>query len=379
MKHFHHGTRLGILGGGQLGKMLIQSAMNFNIPCAVLDRDPNAPCRRFASQFVNGDWTDMEAVYNFGRQSDLVTIEIENVNCDALEKLEQEGRTVYPQSRVLRLIQDKGLQKQFCRDHGIPSAEFRLVEGKRELADLTDFLPAFQKKRKEGYDGRGVQRLRSADDLEKAFDCPSLLERQVDFEKEISVIVARSAAGELKAFPVAELEFHPDRNLVEFLYSPADISAQASRRATEIALEVANALQIVGLLAVELFLEKSGHILVNEIAPRKHNSGHHTIEANVTSQFEQHLRAIFGMPLGSTRIKDPAVMVNLLGEPGHEGLARYTGMEEVLAVEGVSLHLYGKECTRPYRKMGHITIVDPDLQVAKQKARFVKKTFKVIS
>ncbi|HSR49452.1 MAG TPA: 5-(carboxyamino)imidazole ribonucleotide synthase [Acidobacteriota bacterium] len=379
MKDFYRGFKLGILGGGQLGKMLIRSAMDFNIACAVMDPDPKAPCSRFATQFQAGDLTDYDRVLEFGRQVDLLTIEIENVNCDALKALEQEGRLVRPQSAVLRLIQDKGLQKQFFQEHDIPTSEFVLVDGRSDLSRHSEFLPGFLKLRRAGYDGRGVQRLSNAGDFPQAFDAPSVLEREVDFLKEISVIVARNPSRQVRAFPVVELEFHPDEHLVEFLFSPAELDEETAREATRIACRVAEKLEIEGLLAVEMFLDRDGRILVNELAPRKHNSGHHTIEANLTSQFEQHLRAIFDLPLGSTHALAPAVMVNLLGEPGHDGRTRYQGMREVLAVEGLHLHLYGKFYTRPYRKMGHITVVDPVLSRAKEKARYVKKTLKVVA
>ncbi|HSR67295.1 MAG TPA: 5-(carboxyamino)imidazole ribonucleotide synthase [Acidobacteriota bacterium] len=379
MKDFYRGFKLGILGGGQLGKMLIRSAMDFNIACTVMDPDPKAPCSRFANEFQAGDLTDFDQVVEFGRQADLLTIEIENVNCDALEALEKEGRLVRPQSSVLRLIQDKGLQKQFFEEHGIPTSEFELVEGRHDLSRHAGLLPAFLKLRRAGYDGRGVQRLSNAGDFVQAFQAPSVLEREVDFQKEISVIVARNPSGDVRAFPVVELEFHPEEHLVEFLFSPAELDDETAREASRIACTVAEKLGIEGLLAVEMFLDRQGRVLVNELAPRKHNSGHHTIEANLTSQFEQHLRAIFDLPLGSTHALAPAVMVNLLGAPGYDGETRYRGMQEVLQVEGLHLHLYGKFYTRPYRKMGHITIVDPQLSRAKEKARYVKRTLKVVA
>jgi 5-(carboxyamino)imidazole ribonucleotide synthase len=374
---FYQDFTLGIVGGGQLGRMLIQSAIDLNVDVAILDADPNAPCSKLASRFVNGPLTDYNTLLSFGRTCDLVTIEIENVNVKALYQLQKEGVKVYPQPEVIELIQDKRKQKQFYQDQGIPTADFVLVENAEDVKNHAEFLPAFNKLGKEGYDGRGVQRIASASDLNKAFDKPGLLEKLIDFEKELSVIVARNAKGEMKAFPPVELVFHPEANLVEYLFAPARISGDKVSEATEIAQKVIEKLDMVGLLAVEMFLDKEGQIFVNEIAPRPHNSGHQTIEANVTSQYEQHLRAIFNMPLGDTGILQPSAMVNLLGEPGYEGLARYEGLEKVLAVNGAHVHLYGKKITKPYRKMGHVTIVDNKEQRLLDKADFIKRTLKI--
>ncbi len=372
-------THIGILGGGQLGRMLIQAGMNFNLQFSILDPDSNAPCKTIADNFKTGSLTDYETVYQFGQKADVITIEIEHVNADALEKLEQEGKKVFPQPKIIRLIQDKGSQKRFFSENNIPTAPFRLLDSKSEMAEHHDFFPFFQKLRKGGYDGRGVCKINDARDLKNAFDAPSVLEQLVDVEKELSVIVARNEAGEIKTFPVVELDFHPEANLVEYLFSPASITPELEKQAEAIAIRVASALEITGLLAVEMFLSKSGELLVNELAPRVHNSGHHSIEGNITSQFEQHLRAILNLPLGATEIKMPAVMVNLLGEPEHDGEAVYSGMNETLKTEGVAIHLYGKKFTRPFRKMGHVTVVACDLATAKEKAKFVKHTLKVIT
>lgn len=376
---FYNDLKLGVLGGGQLGRMLIQSAMNYNVSVIVLDPDVNAPCKEFASEFHHGSLKNFDTVYNFGKKVDVLTIEIESVNTEALEQLEKEGVKVYPQASVIKLIQDKGLQKEFYKERGIPTAEFFLLENKAELNDFESFFPAVQKLRKEGYDGRGVFKIKSTSDIDGGFDKPSVLEKLIDFEKEISVIVARNLDGSVKTYPAVELDFHPEQNLVEYLFSPATLTPEQEAKAQEIARQVAQEIGIVGLLAVEMFLTKDGKILVNEIAPRTHNSGHHSIEANVTSQFEQHLRSVLNLPLGSTDIKTNAVMVNLLGEPGHDGAAKYAGIEEVLAIDGVGIHLYGKKFTRPFRKMGHITIVDKDMEEARRKARQVKLKLKVIS
>ena len=370
---------IGILGGGQLGRMMIQNAINLNLNISVLDPDPNAPCKDLVKTFVKGSLTDYDAVYNFGKDKDLVTIEIENVNIEALKALEKEGIKVYPQPHIIELIQDKGAQKMFYQRNNIPSPDFFLVENKTQIQKYADYFPFFQKLRKGGYDGKGVTKIVNPHHLEKAFDVPSVLERLVDFEKELAVIVARSESGEIKCFPVVECEFNPEANLVEFLFSPANIKKTTEKEALVLAASVAEKLGIVGLLAVELFLTKDGKLLVNEVAPRPHNSGHHTIEANITSQFEQHLRAILNLPLGDTGIVKPGVMVNLLGDFGYEGIAFYQGLEDVLKFSGVYVHLYGKANTKPFRKMGHVTVVDTDLSKAKQKAKMIKNTLKVIA
>lgn len=378
MKAFYGDLRLGILGGGQLGRMLIQEAINYNVTTRVLDPDPEAPCKHLCDQFVTGSLTDFDTVYHFGKRADLITIEIEKVNVDALQKLEDEGVLVYPQARVIRLIQDKGLQKEFFKQNDIPSAPFRLISSAAQLREAGFPYPYIQKLRKDGYDGRGVMKISSEADLENAFNAPSLIEEMIDFEKEISVIVARNENGAIKAFPLVEMEFNPQANLVEFLISPSTLPAEIQEKAGRLAIKVAEDLRITGLLAVEMFLTRDGEILVNEVAPRPHNSGHQSIEGNYTSQFEQHLRAIFNLPLGDTRAIQHAVMINLLGEPGYEGPAEYEGLTEVMKLDGVYIHLYGKKITKPFRKMGHVTIVDEDREKAVEKARFVQQTLKVI-
>lgn len=378
-KNFYGEMRIGVLGGGQLGRMMIQAGIDLNLDIHVLDPDPNAPCKAIAASFQAGKITDFETVYQFGKNCDLLTIEIENVNVEALKKLEMEGIKVFPQPGIIEMIQDKRRQKQFYIDNDIPTSPFILTESRTDVARRVDFLPAFHKLGREGYDGRGVQKLASEQDLPLAFDKPALLEKFVDFEKEISAIASRNEKGEVSVFPVVELVFHPEYNLVEYLFSPAQISEEAAAEAQGIAKTLIKKLELVGLLAVEMFLTKDGRILVNEMAPRTHNSGHHTIESNTTSQFEQHIRAILNLPLGSTISREAAAMVNLLGEAGYEGVAKYEGIDEVLAIEGVHVHLYGKQITKPFRKMGHVTIVDHDLARLKQKAKFVKDNLKVIA
>jgi 5-(carboxyamino)imidazole ribonucleotide synthase len=374
---YNQDFKLGILGGGQLGRMLIQSGIDFNFNFCVLDPDKDAPCKTLAT-FFEGKLTDFDTVLKFGEQCDILTIEIENVNTAALRELEQRGKKVFPQPIVIELIQDKRVQKAFYKNNNIPTAEFVLTENKQDVARLIKY-PMVNKLGKEGYDGRGVQILRGPDDLQHAFDKPGLLEALVPFEKEISVIVARNTHGQVETFPAVEMVFHPEKNLVEYLFAPAQISAEIAHRANGIARTIIEKLNMVGLLAVEMFVTTSGEVLVNEIAPRPHNSGHQTIEANVTSQYEQHLRAIVGLPLGKTDLIMPSAMVNLLGEPGYSGPARYAGFEEVMALKGVHVHLYGKNQTKPYRKMGHVTILDDKIDSLKEKANFVKQTLKVIA
>lgn len=369
-------TRLGILGGGQLGRMLICETICLDVDVHVLDPDPDAPCRNICHSFTQGGFNDFDTVLAFGQNVDILTIEIEHVNVDALEKLEQQGKQVFPQSSVIRLIQDKGAQKEFYRTNGIPTPDYRLVEEGAANAHA-DFLPAFQKLRRGGYDGRGVQQLRTESDMDKAFTAPSVFEKAVDLEKELSVIVSRNAKGEVATFPVVELEFNAKANLVEFLFSPSEVIPEIEAKAQSIARSVADKMGIVGLLAVELFLDKEGNVLVNEVAPRPHNSGHQTIEGNGTSQFMQHLRAVLGMAPGDTSILRPSVMVNLLGEEGFDGEAQYEGLREVMSWKGVNVHLYGKRFTRPFRKMGHVTIVADTMEEAKATARRVQETLKV--
>lgn len=371
--------KLGILGGGQLGRMLIQEAINYNLTTLVLDPDADAPCKHIANYFENGSITDFDTVYNFGKKADIITIEIEKVNVDALEQLEKEGKLVYPQSRVIRLIQDKGVQKQFFKENDIPTAPFMLVNSQEDLSSGKFPFPYILKLRKDGYDGKGVMKISNASDVKNAFEAPTLIEELVHFEKEIAVIVARNANGDVKTFPMVEMEFNAEANLVEFLISPSTYPESIQERAEKIAKDIAAALNVTGILAVEMFITKHGDILVNELAPRPHNSGHQTIEGNYVSQFGQHLRAIFNLPLGDTRSISNAIMVNVLGEKGHDGVAKYDGLEKILSIEGVYVHLYGKKYTKPFRKMGHLTIVDQNREQAIEKARFVQQTLKVIS
>ncbi len=374
---FNTNLKVGVLGGGQLGRMLLQSAININIDLKMMDADPNAPCSKLVSDFVVGDLEDFDAVYKFGKQCDILTIEIEKVNIKAMKKLQSEGVKVYPQPEIVEMIQDKRVQKQFYIDNNIPTAPFVLTDSRADLEKLSDRFPSVHKIGKGGYDGRGVQVIKSVDDIAKAFDAPSLLEEFVPFKKELAVIVSRNENGEVNAFPVVEMVFHPEHNLVEYLLSPAVIDKSEAEKAKKVAVEIIQKLEMVGILAVEMFLTKDNEILVNEIAPRPHNSGHQSIEGNFVSQYDQHLRAILNLPLGDTSTKISSAMVNVLGEDGFKGDAKYEGMEEIMRISGASVHLYGKKLTKPFRKMGHVTITDPSLTSLKRKIEIVKSTLKV--
>ena len=370
--------KIGLLGGGQLGRMLIQEAIDLDVEIHCLENDLDAPCAKIAHGFTKGSITDKQTVLDFGAAFDLISVEIENVSIEALYELEVLGTKVYPQPRVLDLIRDKGVQKEFYTRNEIPTADFQLVTDESGLQAPMEF-PFVQKMRVGGYDGKGVKIIRSQSDWENRFTFPSVIEAMIPFEKELSVIVARNEAGEVKTFDAVECEFNSEANLVEFQFSPAAISKEIEAKAQEIAKHVISTLDMVGLLAVEFFLTKSGELLVNEIAPRPHNSGHHTIECCYTSQFAQHLRAILNLPLGDTGLIMPGAMLNIVGEKGFEGPAVYQGLEEVLSLPGVYVHLYGKSHTKPFRKMGHVTVLGKDLQEIKVKVEEVKNKVKCVS
>lgn len=353
---FGPSLRFGILGGGQLGRMTIQAAQNLDLRVEVMDPNPAAPCARTAYRFTQGDLNNAREVIDFGRHLDVLTVELENVSIEGLTALKAMGVRVLPDPQHLALICDKGFQKQFYADNDIPTSAFHLIEGRAET--MTRALPSVQKLRVGGYDGRGVQVFRTEDDARYGFDAPSVLEDAVDIELELSVIVARGVSGEVASYPVVEAVFN-DLNLVDYTVAPARISEEISAQAQAIALDVVEKMDFVGLLAVELFLDRDGQILVNEVAPRSHNSGHHSIEANFTSQFEQHLRAILGLPLGSTATRSAAAMLNLIGAPGAAGTPVYKGLSTAMAMEGVHPHLYGKAVVKPGRKMGHVTALAP--------------------
>ncbi|AWM13153.1 5-(carboxyamino)imidazole ribonucleotide synthase [Flavobacterium sediminis] len=383
MNYFSSDFKLGILGGGQLGKMLLTETRKFDIQTVVLDPSAEAPSRFGCNAFYKGSLIDYDTVYQLGKMVDLLTIEIENVNLEALEKLEEEGLPVYPSPQTLRLIQNKGKQKDFYVKHNIPTSKHQRFVGLDDLhqalnKDELDF-PFVWKSAQGGYDGNGVQICRSAMDLVNLPDVECLAEDMVPFKNELAVIVARSTSGEIKTYPVVEMEFHPEANQVEYVICPARIDETVAKKAREIALKVSEAFNHVGLLAVEMFQTENDEILVNEVAPRPHNSGHYSIEASYTSQFENHIRAILDLPLGNTDSKVAGIMVNLVGEEGYSGQVVYENIEKIMAIDGVTPHIYGKRETRPFRKMGHVTIVNEDMTEARRVAEEVKNSIKVIS
>lgn len=375
--------KLGIIAGGQLAKMLIQAASKWDITTYVLDNDETCPAHSIATHYIKGSHLDFDAVYQFGQLVDVLTFEIESVNIEALKKLQSEGLQIAPSPQILELIQDKGLQKNFYQKHNIPTSSFTLYPSPEDI--LTEIengklnFPFVQKLRKGGYDGRGVAVINNKADLEKLLPGASVVEKKVEIAKEISVIVARNAQGETKCYPVVEMVFDPVANLVDKLICPSAITPQQTEKALQLANQIIELLEMEGLLAIEFFIDSKGDVVVNEMAPRTHNSGHHTIESIVTSQFEQQLRAVLNLPLGSTQLVLPAVMLNILGGQGYQGPVKYEGLPESMAIDGVNIHLYGKKITRPYRKMGHVTITSSTLENALQKAEKVKKLIQVKS
>ena len=381
--YFSSDFTLGILGGGQLGKMLLTETRKFDITTKVLDPSPDAPCRIACNTFVQGNLTDFNTVYNFGKDVEVLTIEIENVNVEALEKLQTEGVKVYPSPQTIKNIQNKATQKQFYATHGIPTAPFQVFQNteslKKAINEQQLTLPFVWKSARFGYDGNGVKIVRQLTDLNLLPNDQCIAESLVPFKKELAVIVARNAKGQVRTYPVVEMEFHPEANQVEYVLCPARIEEAVAQKARTIAIQVAQAFELGGLLAGELFQTENDEILVNEVAPRPHNSGHYSIEAAYTNQFEQHLRAILNLPLGSTESKVAGVMVNLVGAEGYQGKVVYENIEQIMAMEGVTPHIYGKKETRPFRKMGHVTIVNPNINKARQIAEQVKNTIRVIA
>nr|BFF38640.1 5-(carboxyamino)imidazole ribonucleotide synthase [Tenacibaculum mesophilum] len=374
---------MGVLGGGQLGRMLLTETQKFDIYTVILDGNADAPCAQICNEFHQGDLLDYDTVYNFGKQVDLLTIEIENVNIDALDALEAEGLTIFPKPKNLRTIQNKAHQKVFYHDNNIPTADFSrftsLEELKHAISNEAVTYPFVWKSARFGYDGNGVKIVRAISDLENLPTGECIAEKLIPFKNELAVIVARNASGETKTYPVVEMEFHPEANQVEYVICPARIEDAVAKKAREVALKVADAFDFVGLLAVEMFQTENDEILVNEAAPRTHNSGHYSIEASYTSQFEQHLRSILNLPLGNTDNKVAGIMVNLVGAEGYTGNVVYENIEEILKIDGVTPHIYGKKTTKPFRKMGHVTIVNEDINEARKVAQQVKETIKVIA
>ena len=383
LRYFSSKHKLGILGGGQLGKMMLYNTRKFDINTSVLDPNNEAPSRLACNHFVQGDLMDFETVFNFGKKVDTLTIEIENVNVEALKALEKEGVKVYPDSNTLATIQNKAEQKRFYIKHQLPTAAFKAYNNKitleKAVSENVQSLPFVWKSARFGYDGNGVKIIRKHSDLDQLPNGECIAEDLIPFKNELAVIVARNPKGEIKSYPVVEMEFHPEANQVEYVLCPARIPESVAKKATDVALKTAAAFQHVGLLAVEMFLTQNDNILINEVAPRPHNSGHQTIEASQTSQFEQHLRAILNLPLGSTKNKACGVMVNLVGAEGHQGAVVYKNIEAIMALEGVTPHIYGKKMTRPFRKMGHVTIVNSNIEKARKIAQKVKESINVIS
>lgn len=383
MNYFSSDFKLGILGGGQLGKMLLFDTRKFDIQTYVLDPSDEAPCKIACNNFFKGDLMDFETVYNFGKKVDVLTFEIELVNLDALEKLEEEGVKVYPSPKTLKLIQNKGIQKDFYKLHSIPTANYKRFENLKSLiVDILDSntkLPFIWKCTEFGYDGNGVKVIRQLSDLDNLANVECIAEEMVPFKNELAVIVCRNPSGEIKTYPVVEMEFHPEANQVEYVICPARIADKVADKARSIALHVSEKFNHVGLLAVEMFQTQDDEILVNEVAPRPHNSGHYSIESSYTSQFENHLRAILDLPLGNTDSKVAGIMVNLVGAEGFSGDVVYENIEKILGWNGVTPHIYGKKQTRPFRKMGHVTIVNQDIKEARRIAEEVKNTIRVIS
>lgn len=383
MNFFSTNKKLGILGGGQLGKMLLYSTRKWDIRTFVLDPNYEAPAKLACDVFIQGDLTDYQTVLDFGKKVDILTIEIENINIKALYKLKKEGVKIFPQPEIIEIIQNKSSQKEFYIKNNIPTSNYKSFSNletlKNAIAKGSLSFPFVWKASEMGYDGYGVSVITKNKDLENLLDCDCIAEDFVPFKNELSVIIARREQGETKAYPVVEMEFHPTANQVEYVICPARISSEIKLRAKKIALEVSKKYKHIGLLAVEMFLTETGEILVNEVAPRPHNSGHLTIESSYTNQFEQHIRAILNLPLGDSGNKVSGVMVNLVGKENHNGPVVYKNIDQILAINGVTPHIYGKKQTRPFRKMGHVSIVNKSLDKARQIAEEVKSIIEVIS
>jgi len=375
--------RLGILGGGQLGKMLCQAASNWDIETVVLDPLEDCPASSLCSKYIKGNFRVFEDVAGIAGEADIVTIEIEHVSTEGLRYLREQGIETRPSAEILEKIKDKGHQKNFYKDNNLPTSEFIICSSGDEIKELISKgdikLPFVQKLCRDGYDGRGVYIVRENNQLDNLLEGESIVEELVEIKKELSVIVAQNGLNEVRCFKPVEMVFNYDANLVDYLVSPAVIDQSISDAAEELAVNIIKKFGLYGILAVEMFIDKNDNLLINEVAPRPHNSGHQTIESCDTSQYEQHLRALFDLPLGNTEIKSPSVMLNILGEPGYEGEAVYQGLEECMKIDGVNIHIYGKKITKPFRKMGHITIVDNNIDKALEKAEFIKEKLKVVA
>ena len=371
-------ARIGLIGGGQLGRMMVKAAKRLGCTCVVLDPVQGSPAGQVAGHQIVGDYSDPAMLRELAESCDLVTFELENIETETLIRLEAEGHRIYPRPGLLSIIQDKYAQKCFLRDAGIPTSDFVDAPEPDAAAFAAFGYPLVQKARRGGYDGRGVVVMPDAAAFANHFPLPSYIERFVVAEKELAVMVARNVDGECRAYPTVEMRFHPHDNVLDFLVAPASVAPDVASRAEALAVRTVEAMEGVGVFGIEMFVTAEGELLVNEVAPRTHNSGHHTIEACVTDQFEQHLRAILGLPLGDTRQLSPATMVNLLGEPGYQGRPLISGLAAVLAIPGVCVHIYGKAVTKPGRKMGHVTVIDDTVEAACEKAKRVKAMIKIL-
>ncbi len=375
--------RFGILGGGQLGKMLCQAASSWHIDTYLMESNIKCPAVHIPHHFVKGDITNANDVIDFGKHLDFLTIEIENVSIEGLQALEEAAVKVYPGANTLKTIKDKAIQNAFYEELEIPSPSYSTFEDvasiRKAISSGNLRYPFVQKLRTEGYDGRGVSIIRSEEDLNKLLVGSCIVEDAIDINKELAMIVARSANGEIKTYEPVEMVFHPEANLVEFLQCPAQINQAVSDQMQLYSKKIISALDHCGILAIEFFLDQNDKLYVNEMAPRPHNSGHHTIEACECSQYEQLIRAVLNLPLGDTASKQAAVMINLLGEENHQGVPVINGLEEVLTTKGAHLHWYGKKQTRPHRKMGHITCTADKLEEAREKASHLRGIVKVQS
>jgi len=369
--------KVGILGGGQLGRMLLQEAANYPVVVSVMENDSNCPAAHLCDHFIKGDITHYDDVIQFGKDLDVITIEIENVNVDALETLEKQGKTVIPRPHALRIIKNKIDQKSFYQQHQIPSADFAVLSNKNEIHDHHHLIPAAQKLATGGYDGKGVQLIHSKEDISKGFDAPSVLEKMIDIHKEIAIIVAVGQDGSTTLYPPVEMVFDPVLNLLDYQICPADIKQQTLLKAEAMAISVAKNLSSPGIFAVEMFVDKEDNVWVNETAPRVHNSGHHTIEAHYSSQFDMLWRILLGYPLGNTKKIQSSIMVNLLGAEGYQGETVYEGLEEVLNIPNAFVHLYGKASTKPGRKMGHATVMSDEKQELLLQAKKIKRILSI--
>ena len=380
MEFSGYNLRIGIIGGGQLGKMMTQEAKKMGFYVTILDPTPNSPASQLADEQLVGGFHDRNKIKELVERCDVTTYDIEDIDAVALKELVEAGHLIHPSPQILEIIQDKWKQKEVLGRSGIPIARYRKVEEGALAAAVEEFgFPVVQKACRGGYDGRGVFVIRTRDDTGRALKVESFLEEFVAIEKELAVMVARSAAGEIKCHPVVEMAFDEAANICDMVVAPAQVAQKTQDESRQIAVAVVESLGGAGIFGIEMFLDKAGNVLVNEIAPRPHNSGHYTIEACVTSQFEQHIRAIMGLPLGSTELLTPAVMINILGGEGYEGPAIFQGIRETLQIPGAALHLYGKRITRPFRKMGHVTVVDKDVENALEKAQRIKTLLRVVS